>query len=86
MIGDYPSLAQFQNYIHKVIVLKKAVKANNVFMFETPVNGNLLSHFILLVGLDEKLFGDNLPSPDVSSVNIGELIAFSEATLSKKWT
>lgn len=57
------------------------MKTDNVFMLETTMNRYFLSHLVLLVRLDEKLFGHYLSSKDVPIVNIGEFVALSKATL-----
>jgi len=57
------------------------VETHNVFVLETAMDGDFLSHLVLLVRLDKKLFGHNLSSKDLPIVNIGQLVAFRKATL-----
>lgn len=77
----YPSLAELQDDINKIVVLKETVETHNVLMFKTTMNGDFLGHFVFLVGLDQKLLRDYLASKDMPSVNVGQLIAFCKTTL-----
>jgi hypothetical protein len=40
-----------------------------------------LSHFVALVGLDQKTFGDDLAGKDLASVDMLEFVTFCKTTL-----
>lgn len=76
----HPSPADFQHNKHEVIVLEESVKSNDVGMVEALVNGDLGSHFLPLVLLQDQGLGHNLSGEGLLRLQVCDFVAFGEAT------
>lgn len=50
--ASHPSLAKLQDYEDKIVVFKETMKANYMWVIKSSMDGNLLSHLILLMRFD----------------------------------
>lgn len=76
----HPSPADLQDDKNEVVVFEKAVKAHDVGMVETFVNGDFGSHFLPLVLLQDQGLWHNLPGERLLRLQVGDFVAFGETT------
>lgn len=72
--------ADFQDNKNEVIVFEKSVKPNDVGMVEALVNGDLGSHFLPLVLLQDQGLWHNLSGESLLGLQVCDFVAFREAT------
>lgn len=76
----HPSPADFQDNKNEVIVFEKSVKSNDVRMVEALVNGDLGSHFLPLVLLQDQGLWHNLSGESLLRLQVCDFVAFGETT------
>lgn len=59
------------------------MKPDHIAMFQTTMDGNLLTHLLALVRLDQQLLRDDFAREDLP-LWVHHFVAFCEATLRKK--
>ena len=76
--------ADFQGNINKMVILKAALKVDNVFVLQSAMELYLLCHLLLLVCFLKQCLWYNLPGQRCIVFDSLELVAFGEAAFSEK--